>query len=251
MTVKLTADAGPSKTLTITASGNGHTSVAKIHSGNGKPITLLDLRYTCSLPPAPTFCPGKNITGDSKGFKLTFSAAHIPGISLAAFVGPITTKTPVVRTPTASSAAPYTPTELVKATTPPKPGSKAKPPTTPAKATSTTTAKPGDVLSMVTRLVGKPVGTPQPVTLTINQGPAKALTIIASVANGQSSTATVTRSNGKQLAIVLPRFGCSVPPVPTICPPTKVQTASHQYKLTFMASPYTHPVSISAVIQGG
>jgi hypothetical protein len=103
---------------------------------------------------------------------------------------------------------------------------------------------------MTTRLAGKPVGAPQAVTVTINQGPSKALTIVASVANGSTATATVTGAKGKKIAIVLPRFGCTVPPVPTICPPTKVQSSSHQYKLTFMASPYTRPITISAHIQG-
>ena len=42
-----------------------------------------------------------------------------------------------------------------------------------------------------------------------------------------------------------------VPPQPTICPPSNVQARSHQYKLTFMASPYTRAIAISALIQGG
>jgi hypothetical protein len=103
---------------------------------------------------------------------------------------------------------------------------------------------------MITHLTGKPVGPPQPVTVTINQGPSKAVTITAAVANGQTATATVTRSNGKKLALVLPRFGCTVPPQPSFCPPSQVHAGSHKYTLTFMASPYTRSVAISALIQG-
>lgn len=251
-TVDLTASAGPSKTLTVTASAKGHTSVAKIHSANGKPLTLTALRYVCSLPPAPSFCPGKNVAGDSHGYKLTFSAAHIPGILIAAIVGPVSTPTPPVRPVSSSTAAPYAPTELVGAHAQPAPGRHKKPPAPAhlALPTSSVVAKPGDSLTMTTRLKGRPVGLPQAVTVTVDQGPAKSLTITAAVAGGQATTATVTGAKGKKIEIVLPRFGCTVPPQPTICPPTHVQTGAHQYKLTFMASPYTRPIAISAKIQG-
>jgi hypothetical protein len=157
----------------------------------------------------------------------------------------------VVRTPTASTAPPYAPTEVVKAVTPPKPGTKKKPPPpSPTPPTSSATAKPGDVLLMSTRLKGKPVGPPQPVTITINQGPGNSLSVTAAVAGGQTSTATVTGAHGKKITLVTPRFGCTVPPQPTICPPSNVQARSHQYKLTFMASPYTRAIAISALIQG-
>ena len=77
------------------------------------------------------------------------------------------------------------------------------------------------------------------------------VSITASVAGGSSSTGTVTSANGKNIALVLPRFSCTVPPTPTICPASHVQSGHHQYQLTFMASPYTPPVSLSAKIQGG
>jgi hypothetical protein len=235
----------------VTAAAKGHTSVAKIRSANGKQLTLVDLSYTCQLPPAPTFCPGKNISGDSHGYKLTFSAAHIPGVSIAALVGPVNKPTPPVHTPSSSTAAPYLPTEYVATRTPPKPGRHKKPPPAhPALPTTTAVGKPGDLVTMSTHLKGKPVGLPQAVTVTIDQGPAQSLTITASVAGGQSATATVTRAGGKKLEIVVPRFACGVPPAPTICPPTHVQSGSHQYKLTFMASPYTRNIAISALLQG-
>ena len=252
--ITITAPAGPSKTLKITASGGGHTSTATIHSRNGTPLTLLNLRYICSLAPAPTFCPAKTVNGDSHGYTLVFKAARVPGLIINGVLGPLTSKTPVVHTPTSSSAPPYTATETVHAVTPPKPGTKPKKPakpTTPLVPQTSTTAKPGDVLTMATHLKGKPVGPPQPVTVTIHQGPSKAVTITASVAGGAPATATVTSANGKDIALVLPKFGCAVPPAATICPPTHVQSGNHQYQLTFMASPYTPPVQLSARIQGG
>lgn len=248
--ITITAPAGPSKTLKITASGGGHTSTATIHSRHGTPLTLLNLRYTCSLPPAPTFCPVKKATGDSHGYTLIFNAARIPGVLVSGVLGPLSTRAPVVRTPTTSSASPYTATEYVRALAVPKPGTHAKPPA-PAPPSTSATAKPGDVVTMATRLKGTPVGPPQPVTVTIHQGPSKTLTVTASVAGGSPTTGTVTSANGKNIALVLPRFGCTVPPSPTICPPTLVHSGGHQYQLTFMASPYTPPVTISAKIQGG
>lgn len=253
-TITVVAPAGPSKTLKITATGGGHTSTATIHSRTGTPLTLLNLRYVCTLPPAPTFCPAKKATGDSHGYTMTFNAERIPGVVLSGILGPLTTRAPIVRTPTTSSASPYTATENVRAVTPPKPGTKpAKPvkPATPTPPSTSATAKPGDILTMATHLTGKPVGAPQPVTVTIHQGPSKTLTITASVAGGSSSTATVTSANGKNIALVLPKFSCTVPPSLTICPPTHVQSGHHQYQLTFMASPYTLPIALSAQIQGG
>ncbi len=247
--ITLTAPAGPSKTLKITATGGGHTSTATIHSRNGTPLTLLNLRYACTLPPAPTFCPAKKASGDSHGYKLTFNAARVPGVLVSGILGPLT-KAPVVRTPTTSSASPYTPTEYVAASALPKPGTHPKPATRTPPSTSAT-AKPGDALTMATHLTGKPVGAPQPVTVTIHQGPSKTLTITASVAGGSPATGTVTSANGKNIALVLPRFSCTVPPALTICPPTHVHSGGHQYQLTFMASPYTPPVTISARIQSG
>jgi hypothetical protein len=254
--ITLTAPAGPSKTLKITASGGGHTSTATIHSRTGTPLTLLDLRYGCTLPPAPTFCPVKKATGDSHGYTLTFNAARIPGVAISAILGPLTTPARAVRTPTTSSASPYTATEYVRAVARPKPGTHRKPvkpakPAAPTPPSSSATAKPGYVVAMATRVTGKPVGPPQPVTVTIHQGPSKTLTITASVAGGSSTTATVTSANGKNIALVLPRFSCTVPPSPTICPPTHVRSSNHEYQLTFMASPITPPIAISAQIQGG
>jgi hypothetical protein len=248
--ITITAPAGPSKTLKITASGGGHTSTATIHSRHGTPLTLVNLRYTCSLPPAPTFCPAKKATGDSHGYTLIFNAARIPGVLVSAILGPLNTRTPVVRTPTASSASPYTATVYVRALARPKPGTHPKPPT-PTPPSTSATAKPGEVLTMATRLKGTPVGPPQPVTVTIHQGPSKTLTITASVAGGSTTTGTVTSANGKNIALVVPRFSCTVPPTPTNCPPTHVHSGNHQYQLTFMASPYTPPVTLSAQIQGG
>jgi hypothetical protein len=249
--VTLKISGGPSKSLTITASSKGHTSVATITSADGKPITLVRLHYGCALPPVATFCPAKHSSTSSHGFELLFSTLHTAPIVLAALVGPVTTPAPVVH-PASSSVVPaYTPTELVEGVTLPAPGAKKG---TPAKTTglaATATVKPGNSVVMATRLAGRPVGAPQTTTLTIDQGPASSITVSAAVAGGLTSKAVVKSADGKRITLVLPRYSCFVAPAPTFCPPKTIKALHHKYVLTFQASPYTPPLSFIATAAAG
>jgi hypothetical protein len=62
--VKITIERGPAGTLRATAGGESGepTSSARISSRGGNNIRAEQVRYTCFVPPAPTFCPVETVT---------------------------------------------------------------------------------------------------------------------------------------------------------------------------------------------
>ena len=76
--VTLTFDQGPGKTLTVSAAVRGGTAAHATVNATA-PIALVEPRYTCYLPPTPTFCPATRITSTGGRYSLTFPATpHTP-----------------------------------------------------------------------------------------------------------------------------------------------------------------------------
>jgi hypothetical protein len=246
--VGLTLERGPAPSLKVTARAGGQTSAVTITSATGTPLSLVKPRYECSVPPAPTFCPAKAAGTTSHAYQLRFAATHATGVVLAAIVGPVTTLTKTVVPTTSSPVPPYIVTELMRVIHPATSGSSK--PQVQAEPTPSVTAGPGDVVTMYSILKGKVAGAPQPVTVTIDQGPAGTLTVSGAVPGGQTSKATVKSGLGSSIELVLPRYACYVPPYPTFCPATKLKTPPHHYELTFMSAPGVPIVIQSRVVPG-
>lgn len=230
---------------TVTASAKGQKSTATLTSKNGQPLVFGSLRYGCALPPAATFCPARHVVATATDIKAQFSSTPSMPIVVAGLVGPATTA------PTA--AAPSTllaPTYTVQTTVLDIPKHKAAG-AAPVRLGQTATAHPGDSLILRVSVTGRVVGAPQPVTLNLDQGPAKSLTVSAGVPGGSTSTATITSATGGRIGIVLPHYGCALPPAPTFCPPSSVKAGSHKYTVTFDATPKVPPIVITSVVQGG
>jgi hypothetical protein len=74
-------DQGPAKTLNVSASVPGGTpSNATITSASGGRIAIVSPRYSCYLPPYPTFCPASHIKAESHKYALTVNA--IPKVAV-------------------------------------------------------------------------------------------------------------------------------------------------------------------------
>jgi hypothetical protein len=106
-------------------------------------------------------------------------------------------------------------------------------------------------LLLSTVIAGAIQGAPQTVTLSIDQGPGSKVHVSASVAGGQTSQATIKSANGSPIAIVLPRYACSMPPVPTFCPAMQIFAGFHRYMLKFAAAPTTPRITLYATVQRG
>lgn len=75
-TVTVTIDQGPGTTLKMSASvPGGQSTPATIKSATGSPIALVLPHYSCSVPPARTFCPASQITAHSGRYMLKFLAS--------------------------------------------------------------------------------------------------------------------------------------------------------------------------------
>lgn len=231
---------------TVSASVGGQTSTARLQSATGKPMPLSQLRYSCTLPPAPSFCPARRVMVSGTTTHLQFSSGPSDPIQLLATVGPPPPTHSVA--PGVLVVAPFAPTETVAVRPARGVASSTKPTPVPS-----ATVKPGDELLLRTRLSshvkGGVAGAPQPVTVTINQGPANALRVTAAVAGGSASAATVSGAGGATIELVGPRFTCYLPPTPTFCPPVHVAFSPHRYALTFMASPRTSQVELIVHVQ--
>jgi hypothetical protein len=129
----------------------------------------------------------------------------------------------------------------------PKHRSKSAPLVKPA---STVSVHPGDTAAIRVTLTGSVIGAPQPVALKFAQGPSKSISVSASVSGGTPSTATITSASGRPIALVSPKYGCSLPPYPTFCPGSHVTAKSRNYAITFNATPKT-PVVITLLVQAG
>jgi hypothetical protein len=78
---------GPSKTINLSASvPGGSASNATISSASGHPIAIVLPRYSCYLPPYPTFCPATNIKAESHKYALTVNAIPKVPIVISALV---------------------------------------------------------------------------------------------------------------------------------------------------------------------
>jgi hypothetical protein len=230
---------------TVTATVKGHQASATLTSKSGKPIPLALLNYGCALPPAPTFCPVSNVHTSHGHISAQFSAVPGTPVVIGATVGPLTNAPPTP--PHSTLIAPTYALQLAVSSVPKKPSSSSPA----AKPGPSASVHPGDVVTIGTHLTGTVVGAPQPVSLSFSQGPAKSITVSASVPGGTPAKATLTSATGSPIAIVLPRYRCGLPPSPTFCPPSKIVASSHRYTLTINASPKTPPIVIRAMAQSG
>jgi hypothetical protein len=244
-TVTITVPQGaPAKTLTVTATSGKRSASVTVTGSRGKKITLQSLHFSCLLPPAPSFCPLAGQRTVHGGTALTFKTTPTAPVTLVAAVGPAPVKTTAA--PGSNAVVPaYAITEQTRTV------ALAKPSTGAAVYGSTAVAHSGDVAVFLTRAVAKVRGAPQPVTITLQQGPATTLTATASVPGGTPSTASVTGASHGKIELVLPRFNCFAAPVPTFCPVRSVRTGSHKYVLSFLVSPLLPPVVLTAVVQSG
>jgi hypothetical protein len=241
VTVKLSQ--APASKWTMTASVGGQKAHATVTSANGKALVLSELHYTCTLPPLPSFCPARAVSSTTKNVSMQFTTTPATPVTLVATVGPIP-GAPPPSTPGTLVVPAYTPTALVLAHSPNGASSGAKP-------SPTTSARPGDIVLMRARLKGgkgADNGAAQPVTLSFDQGPAKTITVSASVPGSTISHATITSATGSPIALVTPRYTCYLPPTLTFCPASKVTAASHKYSVVFPGTPKTQ-VTVEAVVQ--
>jgi hypothetical protein len=263
----VSAATGPSGILEVTATSAGHRSRARITSTDGKPLTLTNVRYTCALPPKPSFCPAQRASGGAHSFRLSFMATRRSGIVLSATVGPVAGHIAPVAAKGGLPTSAYTPTELVvvrrpsagtgTASTSVGAATTSASLTTTPGATSATlpssrvTASPGSRVAMVTRLKGLSGGLPQRTTVTIDRGPAESLTVAAAVPEAHTSRATIGRTGGGKLSLTAPVFVCTVPPAATVCPPQQAVSRANRYSVTFMASPHSPQIVLQATVQSG
>jgi hypothetical protein len=250
-TVRIVVAGGPGKSLKVVASALHQSSAVTVTSADGRPVTLVRLRYSCLLAPAPSFCPAKHETFSKHDYQLAFKAVRQVPIVVQAEVGPV--KTPKVRFRTAAgSVVPtYNPSEVVESVAPSPASAASGSSPNAAKFRPAATVKPGETVVMLTTLAGGLVGAPQPTTITIQQGPARSLGISAQVQGGKTATATVSSASSQPIELVLPRYYCNVAPTPTFCPVSRTEIGRHRFKLTFSASPLSSPLIFVAVAQAG
>ena len=146
-----------------------------------------------------------------------------------------------------------TPTTTTTATTPVK----AKPKPAPLSATievakasgpasTTATAKNGDIVEFRTRV--PVINGQRHVTVTVNlsQSPASKWTMTATAA-GQKAHATVTSTNGKALILSELHYTCTLPPLPSFCPARRVTSTTKNLSMQFTTVPAT-PVTLVATV---
>lgn len=115
-----------------------------------------------------------------------------------------------------------------------------------APASTTATAKNGDIVEFRTRvpvIKGKRHVT---VTVNLSQSPASKWTMTASAA-GQKAHATVTSANGKALILSELHYTCTLAPVPSFCPARKVTSTAKNLSMQFTTAPAT-PVTLVATV---
>jgi hypothetical protein len=222
--------------ISISARAHHQTSTATVTSANHSPVVLSGIHYACPVPPTPSFCPGRHRVTKS-GYQLQFPIRPKAPIIVLAKLS-LSTSPPARKIKPSSSAvvSTYTITEKVKAVGPKSPAR--------VKFEPTAVVKAGDSVDFETHVGGKVSGAPQPVTITIPQGPASTLTITASVPGGAPSHATITAAGGAHIALVLPHFTCFLPPYPTFCPASRTQFGNRAYKLVFQATPNISPIIV-------
>jgi hypothetical protein len=244
--VQLVFTPGPGNALTATATAGGHTSraIVKANAGNISPVGL---RYSCSAPPAPSFCPIRDAKTTATTSSMVFNGTPQTAIFVNATIGK--TIPPIAKANRSSSAIvpPYTVTATGRSIVLPTGGGKA----VSSALGSAVTVKPGELVFVQVRAAGSVVGAPQKLLITLPQGPAATLTASASVSGSPASSVQLKSSNGSPVTIVLPRYTCFVPPAPTYCPPVKESVSGGNYTLEFLTSPSEPPVSLLASVEQG
>jgi hypothetical protein len=115
---------------------------------------------------------------------------------------------------------------------------------------TTLAAHPGDEIALVTRLIGR-AAAPQHVTIDVDNGPGRSLTVAASVPGGQISKATITSPSHTPIALADFRYACFVPPAPTFCPARRISTSAHSDTLSFSASPASPAIVTLVTVAAG
>lgn len=244
--VRLTISQSKPTRWTVQARAGGQHAQAIVQSPNAKPITLVNLAYTCEAPPEPSICPAHDVRVKGTQTQLQFNAPAHAAVAITAKVGPVAPEATI--TPSTTLAVPtYLVREEVAATATAT-GSNARPAV--AVYGSSASVKPGDRLTLLTGLGGHLVGARQPVTISFAQGPAKAITVTADLPGGPPSTATIRSATGAPIEVILPTYRCNLPPRATACPATHIQAGHEHYSLTFSTGPQA-PVLLSAVVQAG
>jgi hypothetical protein len=238
--LKVSVQRGPGTALTVTASGGGHTATATVKSPDGKPLTLLEPRYPCQVPPTPTYCPALGLTTGGNGDTLSFKpSGHIP-IVVVATVGPLVGESLPASHPSAVKQPPYTVSAQVRDATSAVTTGHAAP------FESSVSVHGGDTISVRALITGK-AGASQSVTVHIPKGPSKRIAVTASVPGGAPSQATITSADNTPLSLDHVRYSCFVPPSPTFCPAQRLHTAAKGYTLVFPGAPDT-PVVVSITV---
>lgn len=121
--------------------------------------------------------------------------------------------------------------EVAKATTP---------------ASTTATAKNGDIVEFRTRVPVVKGKRHVTVTVNLSQSPASKWTMTATAA-GQNAHATLTSGDGKALVLSELHYTCTLPPVPSFCPARKLKSASNNLSMQFTTTPAA-PVTLVATV---
>jgi len=229
----------------ITVTADGQHAGATVSSSTRKPITLVNLAYSCAAPPTASICPIKDVHTTAVRTEFQFTALPGAPSAITADVGPIAAGSPPKPTTTLQVPTYQVKEEVVA-------GPPADQPASPAVvvAGSTASVRPGDSVSLATVLRGHIAGARQPVTVRFRQGPASTITISASVPGGTISTARVNSATGSPIELILPTYRCYLPPTPSSCPVKTIRAGAGRYAFTFAAGPL-EPVLLKAEVRAG
>lgn len=236
---------GPGGMVSLTAGTAGHTSTATISNGGHSPLFLTAIRYFCALPPEPSFCPVQHLQSAHNGYQFQFTTSHKASIEieakLAGGLGPPAKK------PHRTTSAPVPPYKVIEDVSQKVTSQGTQVREAPLR--STLAVHPGDVVALETRVISPISGAPQPVTISFARGPARSITVTASVPGSTPSRATLSGAGGSTIAIDRAHFSCFLPSYPTFCPPTSSSFGPQGNRLTFQASPDVSPLLIVARIK--
>jgi hypothetical protein len=247
-TVRLSLTQGPGPGWSVTATAGGHKSTAKITSSTRRKLTLVDLRYSCLLPPSPTFCPASHVSRTAGGgYQLQFRATPSTGVTVAATIGPAANPAPTAVSPGTANAPPYG----VVAVSLAEPSNPASASTAKVHFAGSVKAAAGDILLLAARVTGDSKGSPQPLTITVDRGPSRTLVASASVPGGRTETTTIRSTTGAPITIASAYYECYVAPTATFCPATSVHARAGAYTVTFPVSPVTPAIVLHTRLQQG
>jgi hypothetical protein len=247
VTISLKISAGPSKTLTLQSTAEGHTATAQVAGADGKSLTFERLHYTCQLPPGPSFCPASGFTSGHGSYSMKFTAPPKTTVTVSGTAGPVSLKSPKKLKTSSGTVPPYTIKQLVKIL--PKAGQTAGtaanvPPV------SSVSASTGETIDMISLATGKR-GSTQPVTVTFSQASSTAIDVSGQAKGGKISHATIKSASGKPIKLTLPRYVCVLPPYPTFCPASSAKLSSGRYTVVFNTAPGRPAPSIQAKVEAG